>query len=145
MLFRSAVADCIMGTGRSDYPNQINNVAGFPYIFRGALDVEATEINEEMKLAAAHALAKLAKEPVPAEVCAAYGVDSLEYGIDYILPKPLDPRILTWVTPAVAKAAMETGVARKPIADLDAYAESLKKRVADSQARIKAFTQDYFK
>ena len=82
---------------------------------------------------------------MPAEVCAAYGVDSLEYGIDYILPKPLAPRILTWVTPAVAKAAMETGVARKPSADLDAYAESLKKRVADSQARIKAFTQDYFK
>ena len=127
------------------YPNQINNVAGFPYIFRGALDVEATEINEDMKLAAAYALAKLAKEEAPAEVCEAYGVESLSYGIDYILPKPLDPRILTWVTPAVAKAAMETGVARKPIADLDAYAESLKKRVADSQARIKTFMQDYYK
>ena len=142
---KDAVPDCIMGTGRSDYPNQINNVAGFPYIFRGALDVEATEINEEMKLAAAYALAKLAKEEAPAEVCEAYGVESLSYGIDYILPKPLDPRILTWVTPAVAKAAMETGVARKPIADLDAYAESLKKRVADSQARIKTFMQDYYK
>ena len=142
---KDAVPDCIMGTGRSDYPNQINNVAGFPYIFRGALDVEATEINEEMKLAAAYALAKLAKEDVPAEVCAAYDVESLSYGIDYILPKPLDPRILTWVTPAVAKAAMETGVARKPIADLDAYAESLKVRVAASQARIKTFTQDYYK
>jgi len=142
---KDAVPDCIMGTGRSDYPNQINNVAGFPYIFRGALDVEATEINEEMKLAAAYALARLAKEDVPAEVCEAYGVESLSYGFDYILPKPLDPRILTWVTPAVAKAAMETGVARKRIDDLDAYAESLKTRVAASQARIKAFTQDYYK
>ena len=90
----------VMGTGRSDFPNQINNVSGFPYIFRGALDVEATEINEAMKIAAAEALAALAKEPVPAEVCSAYNVDSLEYGFDYIIPKPLDPRILTCITPA---------------------------------------------
>ena len=125
-----------MGTGRSDYPNQINNVSGFPYIFRGALDVEATEINEAMKIAAAEALAALAKEPVPAEVCSAYNVDSLEYGFDYIIPKPLDPRILTCITPAVAKAAMDTGVARKRIEDLDGYARELERRV---KARTIAF------
>ena len=142
---KEAVPSCIMGTGRSDYPNQINNVSGFPYIFRGALDVEATAINDEMKIAAAYALAALAKEPVPQEVCAAYGVDKLEYGPDYILPKPLDPRILTWVTPAVAKAAMESGVATRPIDDLEAYAVSLKERIEASQARVKPFVDDYYK
>ena len=140
---KAARADCIMGTGRSDYPNQINNVSGFPYIFRGALDVEATEINEAMKIAAAKSLAALAKEPVLPEVCAAYGVDKLEFGRDYIIPKPLDPRILTTMTPAVAKAAMETGVARKPIADLKAYAEALKNRVKRSQTRMRAFVASY--
>ncbi len=140
---KEAVPDCIMGTGRSDYPNQINNVAGFPYIFRGALDVEATEINEEMKLAAAHALADLTKEPILPEVCEAYGVSDLSFGIDYVLPKPLDPRILTTMTPAVAEAAMKTGVARKPIADLKVYAAELEQRVKSSHARIAPFVASY--
>jgi len=117
--------DAIIATGRSDYPNQVNNVLGFPFIFRGALDVAATAINEEMKMAAAHALADLAKEPVPQDVCKAYGVDELKFGPDYIIPKPLDPRVLTWEATAVAKAAMDSGVASKPIADLEAYRESL--------------------
>ena len=140
---KAARPDCIMGTGRSDYPNQINNVSGFPYIFRGALDVEATEINEAMKIAAAEALAALAKEPAPAEVCSAYNVDSLEYGFDYIIPKPLDPRILTCITPAVAKAAMDTGVARKRIEDLDGYARELERRVKASHDRIRPFVASY--
>lgn len=135
--------DIIFATGRSDYPNQINNVSGFPYIFRGALDVEATEINEAMKIAAAEALAALAKEPVPAEVCSAYNVDKLEYGFDYIIPKPLDPRILTRITPAVAKAAMDTGVARKRIEDLDGYARELERRVKASHDRIRPFVASY--
>ena len=133
----------VVSTGRSDYPNQINNVSGFPYIFRGALDVYATEINEAMKIAAAEALAALAKEPVPAEVCSAYNVDSLEYGFDYIIPKPLDPRILTCITPAVAKAAMDTGVARKRIEDLDGYARELERRVKASHDRIRPFVASY--
>ena len=135
--------DCIMGTGRTDFPNQINNLSGFPYIFRGSLDVYATEINEAMKIAAAEALAALAKEPVPAEVCSAYNVDSLEYGFDYIIPKPLDPRILTCITPAVAKAAMDTGVARKRIEDLDGYARELERRVKASHDRIRPFVASY--
>lgn len=106
--------DVIMATGRSDYPNQVNNVLGFPFIFRGALDVRASVINEEMKIAAAVALKDLAKEPAPAEVLAAYGVDSLEYGRDYIIPKPMDARLLGAVSAAVAKAAVDTGVARAP-------------------------------
>ena len=133
---RAAREDAIIGTGRSDYPNQINNVSGCPYIFRGALDVHATCINEEMKLAAAHALASLAHEPIPAEVLKAYNLEKAPaFGRDYILPMPLDPRILTTMTPAVAKAAMESGVAKTPIADLDAYAKSLEARVAASVAR----------
>src|SRR6202051_847578 len=112
--------DSIMATGRSDYPNQINNVLGFPYIFRGALDVRATAINMEMKIAAAHALAALAREDVPDEVAAAYGARP-KYGPDYIIPVPFDPRLIATVPPAVAQAAMETGVARKPITDMDAY------------------------
>ncbi|WP_460431490.1 malic enzyme-like NAD(P)-binding protein, partial [Azotobacter salinestris] len=106
--------DVIMATGRSDYPNQVNNVLGFPFIFRGALDVRATRINEEMKIAAAHALRELAKLPVPREVCEAYGVSGLEFGRDYIIPKPMDPRLITMVSDAVARAAIESGVASLP-------------------------------
>ena len=143
---RAARPDAIIGTGRSDYPNQINNVSGFPYIFRGALDVHATRINEEMKLAAAHALAQLAHEPVPAEVLEAYGLQKApEFGKDYILPMPLDPRILTTMTPAVAKAAMESGVATTPIEDLAAYAASLESRVRASVARAEEATQSYLR
>ncbi len=120
--------DIIMATGRSDYPNQVNNVLGFPFIFRGALDVMATAINDEMKLAAARALADLAKEDVPDSVIKAYGGKPIRFGRDYIIPKPLDPRVLLWEAPAVAKAAMETGVARKPIEDLDAYRDALESR-----------------
>ena len=116
--------DIIMATGRSDYPNQVNNVLGFPFIFRGALDVQATTINEEMKLAATYALAALAKEDVPDSVCRAYGVERLKFGPDYIIPKPFDPRVLVWEASAVAKAAMETGVAQNPV-DLDEYREQL--------------------
>lgn len=117
--------DCIIATGRSDYANQVNNVLGFPFIFRGALDVRATQINEEMKLAAVHALAKLAKEEVPEKVSAAYGGQSFSFGPEYLIPKPFDPRVLLWVTPAVAKAAMDSGVAKKPIADFQAYRDRL--------------------
>jgi len=122
--------DCLMGTGRSDYPNQVNNVLGFPFIFRGALDVRATAINEEMKIAAVKALAQLAKEEVPESVCKAYGVDRIEFGPEYIIPKPFDPRVLTWVAPAIAKAAMDTGVAQKPIEDFDAYKDYLESRLS---------------
>lgn len=118
--------DLIFATGRSDYPNQINNVLGFPYIFRGALDCGATEINEAMKLGAVRAIAALAKEPVPTVVNAAYGIGKLEFGRDYILPKPLDPRLLTTVSPAVARAAAESGVARRPITDWADYDERLR-------------------
>ncbi len=117
--------DLIFATGRSDYPNQINNVLGFPYIFRGALDCGATEINERMKLAAAKAIAGIAREPVPDKIREAYPGENLEFGPDYILPKPMDPRLLEAVSPAVARAAMDSGVARHPITDWDAYAERL--------------------
>jgi malate dehydrogenase (oxaloacetate-decarboxylating)(NADP+) len=120
-------SDAIMATGRSDYPNQINNVLGFPYIFRGALDVRATTINMEMKIAAAHALAELAREDVPDEVAAAYGMRP-KYGPDYIIPVPFDPRLISYVPPAVAKAAMDTGVARRPIVDMDGYRQQLRTR-----------------
>lgn len=122
---KAARPDVIMATGRSDFPNQVNNVLGFPFIFRGALDVRATQINEEMKLAAVHALAKLAREDVPEKVSAAYGGQQFTFGPEYIIPKPFDPRVLLWVTPAVAKAAMETGVARRPIDDFQAYRDRL--------------------
>ena len=125
----SAREDIIMATGRSDYPNQVNNVLGFPFIFRGALDVQATEINEEMKLAPTYALAELAKEPVPDYVLTAYEVDKMEFGKDYIIPKPLDLRLISTVSPAVAKAAMETGVAKKPITDWEQYKKSLDSRL----------------
>ncbi len=118
---REARPDALIATGRSDYPNQVNNVIGFPYIFRGALDVRATKINEEMKVAAAHAIADLAKEPVPQEVLTAYHSKAMSYGPDYILPTALDPRLLEVVSTAVAKAAMDSGVARRPITDWDAY------------------------
>jgi malate dehydrogenase (oxaloacetate-decarboxylating)(NADP+) len=121
--------DMIMATGRSDYPNQVNNVLGFPYIFRGALDVRATTINEEMKIAAVYAIANMAKKTVPEEVNLAYGARNLKFDRDYIIPKPMDHRLITEVSAAVAKAAMESGVARKQIADWDAYAEELKGRL----------------
>jgi malate dehydrogenase (oxaloacetate-decarboxylating)(NADP+) len=123
-LAREARPDAIVATGRSDYPNQINNVLGFPFIFRGALDVHARAINEEMKVAASNALASLAKEDIPDSVLRAYGRESLRFGTEYIIPKPLDPRVLLWEAPAVAKAAMETGVARRMI-DIDEYREQL--------------------
>lgn len=121
--------DIIFATGRSDYPNQINNVLGFPYIFRGALDVKAKAINEEMKLAAAYAIAELAKKEVPEKVNTAYKTKNLKFGRDYIIPKPLDPRLITVVAPAVAKAAIETGVARHTITDWDQYKIDLMKRM----------------
>ncbi|MGM9510702.1 NADP-dependent malic enzyme [Larkinella sp. GY13] len=121
--------DIIMATGRSDYPNQVNNVLGFPFIFRGALDVRATEINEAMKLAAVHALADLAKKSVPDLVNLAYGESNLMFGRKYIIPKPVDPRLLTTVAPAVAQAAMDSGVAKHPITDWDAYEQQLARRL----------------
>jgi malate dehydrogenase (oxaloacetate-decarboxylating)(NADP+) len=118
-----------MATGRSDHPNQVNNVLGFPYIFRGALDVRATEINEAMKLAAVHALAELSKESVPDIVNNAYGDNTLAFGRTYLIPKPLDPRLITSLSPAVARAAMESGVARRPIEDWQAYEDELRARL----------------
>jgi len=137
--FEDAMAtrnDLIFATGRSDYPNQINNVLGFPFIFRGALDVRASAINEEMKLAASKALAALAKEPVPASVLKAYNIEKLTFGKDYIIPKPVDPRLISTVAVAVAKAAIETGVAKFPITDWDAYRKSLDRRLSDHIKKI---------
>lgn len=128
-LAMSSRDDIIFATGRSDYPNQINNVLGFPFIFRGALDVRSRVINQEMKIAAARALAALAKEDVPEIVSTAYQVSNITFGRQYIIPKPLDPRLLTWVAPAVAKAAMDTGMAQKPVKDWDAYREELQHRL----------------
>ena len=121
--------DAIVATGRSDYPNQVNNVLGFPYIFRGALDVRARRVNMEMKIACARALAELAREDVPDEVAAAYHGGHLKFGPDYIIPSPFDPRLIWYIPPFVAQAAMDTGVARKPIPDMDAYRESLARRL----------------
>jgi len=121
-------SDVILATGRSDYPNQVNNVLGFPFIFRGALDVRATAINEDMKLAATRALAQLAKEDVPDSVCRVYGVESLRFGPDYLIPKPFDPRVLLWEAVAVARAAMDSGVAQEPV-DLELYREQLERRL----------------
>lgn len=123
---KAARKDVIIATGRSDFPNQVNNVLGFPFIFRGALDVRATAINEEMKLAATRSLAALAKEDVPDSVCQAYGVERLRFGPEYIIPKPFDPRVLVWEAAAVARAAMESGVAREPV-DLGEYRERLER------------------
>ncbi|RQD65493.1 malic enzyme-like NAD(P)-binding protein [Desulfonatronovibrio magnus] len=134
--------DCIMGTGRSDYPNQVNNVSGFPFIFRGALDVNARKINEEMKIAAASALADLAKEPVPQDMLDAYGLKELSFGPDYVIPKPLDSRIIEWESTAVAEAAMTSGVARSKV-DLSEYRQSLKVRMEQSRIRIKDFISSY--
>jgi len=126
---RAARPDAIIATGRSDYPNQVNNVLGFPFIFRGALDVRATAINDEMKIAAAEALAELAREPVPEEVAAAYGGISHSFGRDYIIPAPFDPRLMEVVASKVAEAAISSGVAQRPIADLDAYRQQLRARL----------------
>jgi malate dehydrogenase (oxaloacetate-decarboxylating)(NADP+) len=134
--------DCIMGTGRSDYPNQVNNVSGFPFIFRGALDVRATDINEQMKLAAARSLADLAKEPVPEEMIRAYGVESLSFGKDYVIPKALDPRVLVWEAPAVAQAAMDTGVARVQL-DLAQYKDELQIRMEESRKRVRRYVDSF--
>jgi len=129
--------DVVIATGRSDYPNQVNNVLGFPFFFRGALDVMATAINDDMKLAASHALAALAKEDVPDSVIKAYGGEKFRFGRNYLIPKPLDPRVLLWEAPAVAKAAMETGVARKPIENLDAYRDQLEARFGRSKSMMR--------
>ncbi|MEI8111982.1 MAG: NADP-dependent malic enzyme [Bacteroidia bacterium] len=133
--------DLIFATGRSDHPNQVNNVLGFPYIFRGALDVRSTGINEEMKVAAVRAIAELAKKPVPEVVTAAYNTTSLSFGRQYIIPKPLDPRLLVTVAPAVAKAAMESGIARKPIKDWDKYTEGLLQRMGLDNKLIRGLTE----
>ena len=129
--------DIIMATGRSDHPNQVNNVLGFPFIFRGALDVRATKINEPMKMAAVKALAELAKEPVPEQVNVAYEETRLSFGKEYIIPKPFDPRLITTVPPAVAKAAMDSGVATHPIEDWERYEETLAQRLGNSQKMVR--------
>ncbi len=132
--------DIIMGTGRSDYPNQVNNVLGFPYIFRGALDVRATAINEEMKIAAVRAIADLAKQPVPEEVNQAYNTNNLKFSEEYIIPKPTDPRLITEVSMAVAKAAIESGVAQSVIEDWDKYSDALRKRLGKDDAIMRNLT-----
>jgi len=131
---KAARPDCIMATGRSDYPNQVNNVLGFPFIFRGALDVRASEINEAMKLGAVHALAELAKKPVPDIVNMAYNNANLTFGKDYIIPKPVDPRLISTVAPAVAKAAMDSNIAKHPIQDWDSYINQLDQRLGNENA-----------
>ncbi len=135
----AARPDIIMATGRSDYPNQVNNVLGFPFIFRGALDVRARAINDEMKIAAALALAKLARVDVPESVMRAYGGKHIEFGKEYIIPKPFDPRVLLWEAPAVAKAAVQTGVARVPITDFEAYRDALEARLGKSREVMRFF------
>jgi malate dehydrogenase (oxaloacetate-decarboxylating)(NADP+) len=137
---REVRQDAIIATGRSDYPNQVNNVLGFPYIFRGALDVQARSINHEMKVAAAKALAMLAREDVPDEVAMAYQGRKLKFGRDYIIPSPFDPRLIWFVPPFIAEAAMRTGVARKPIADMDAYRAQLRRRLDPSAAFLQTIT-----
>ncbi|HOS47515.1 MAG TPA: NADP-dependent malic enzyme [Bacteroidia bacterium] len=136
----AARADVIMATGRSDYPNQVNNVIGFPFIFRGALDVRATQINEAMKLAAVYAIAQLAKEPVPEIVNLAYNKRNISFGKEYIIPKPLDPRLIHTISPAVAKAAIDSGVALKPITNWTAYESELKKRLGLDNKLIRVIT-----
>ncbi len=137
---KAARKDVIIATGRSDFPNQVNNVLGFPFIFRGALDVRATAINEEMKLAATRALAALAKEDVPDSVCQAYGVERMRFGPEYIIPKPFDPRVLVWEAAAVARAAMETGVAREPV-DLGEYRERLERLLGKAHEMMRLVIQ----
>jgi malate dehydrogenase (oxaloacetate-decarboxylating)(NADP+) len=136
---KDARDDVIIATGRSDYPNQVNNVLGFPFIFRGALDVRATTINEEMKIAASYALANLAKEDVPDSVYRAYGGKRIEFGREYIIPKPFDPRVLFWEAPAVAKAAMDSGVAKTPIKDFGQYRDCLEGRLGKSREVMRFF------
>src|SRR6267143_1100278 len=136
-LAKAAKPDCVIATGRSDYPNQVNNVLCFPFIFRGALDVGATAINTEMELAAAHAIAELAQAETAEQVALAYGIESISFGPEYIIPRPFDPRLIARVAPAVAKAAMESGVATRPIADLVAYRESLAQFVYHSGLLMK--------
>ena len=133
---RAIRADAIVATGRSDYPNQVNNVLGFPYIFRGALDVRASTINDAMKIAAAYAIAALAREEVPDEVTAAYRGRRLRYGPEYLIPTPFDPRLISAVPVAVAKAAMETGVARRPLVNLERYRQELKSRLDPTASRM---------
>jgi malate dehydrogenase (oxaloacetate-decarboxylating)(NADP+) len=133
---KAARPDAIVATGRSDFPNQVNNVLGFPFLFRGALDARATEINEAMKIAASRALAELAREDVPDAVAKAYGLGSLRFGPDYLIPKPLDPRVLLWVAPAVAQAAMESGVARVPL-NMEKYPEELEARLGKSREMMR--------
>ena len=130
---RAARPDAIVATGRSDYPNQVNNVLGFPFIFRGALDCQATRINEDMKIAAAHALADLAREDVPDSVLKAYGESSIQFGREYLIPKPFDPRIMLWVTPAVARAAVASGVAQIEMKDFEAYKLNLEARLGKAR------------
>ena len=137
---KAARDDVLMATGRSDYPNQVNNVLGFPFIFRGALDVRARGVSEGMKVAAAHALAELAREPVPDSVLRAYDLENLAFGPDYLIPKPFDPRVLWTVAPAVAKAAVDEGLARSPIDDFDQYRNELQARFRASHALINAIT-----
>jgi malate dehydrogenase (oxaloacetate-decarboxylating)(NADP+) len=131
-LAKAARPDCVIATGRSDYPNQVNNVLCFPFIFRGALDVGATSINDEMEIAAVRAIAELAQAETSEQVALAYGIESISFGPDYIIPRPFDPRLIARVAPAVAKAAMDSGVAARPIADLEAYRESLSQFVYHS-------------
>lgn len=140
---KAARPDCIMGSGRSDWPNQINNVSCFPFLFRAALDVQATQITESMKIAAAKSLAALAKEPVPESVSQAYGGEKFTFGPDYVIPKPLDPRILVWEAVAVAQAAAESGVAQAPITDPEAYKQSLVARMGKASARIRRHVATY--
>lgn len=141
-LAMSTRSDLIFATGRSDYPNQINNVLGFPYIFRGALDCGASEINEEMKVAAARGIASLAHEPVPAQIAKTYDAPDLKFGKDYLIPKPFDRRLLTIVAPAVAKAAEESGVAARPITDLAAYASQLEEFITSNESQIQCVIKE---
>ena len=134
---KGANPDAIVATGRSDYPNQVNNVLGFPFVFRGALDCRARAINEAMKVAAVEALARLAKEDVPDQVLTAYGLERLSFGPEYLIPKPFDPRVLLWVAPAVARAAEESGVARTPITDVDGYRQKLERMIERSKEVIR--------
>ena len=140
---KAARPDCIMGSGRSDWPNQVNNVSCFPYLFRAALDMEAVRINESMKIAAAHALAALAREKVPAEVVAANGGVPLKFGPDYVIPKPFDPRMIEHLCPAIAEAAVASGVARRPLRNRAEYVAELKERVRNVQSRIHSLVDSY--
>ena len=134
---RPHATDIIMATGSSNYPSQVNNALRFPFIFRGALDVHATAINEEMKLAATRALADLAREDVPDSVCRAYGVERLSFGADYIIPRPFDPRVLVWEASAIARAAMETGVAQESL-DITEYRQQLEKRLGKAHGAMRS-------